>query len=29
VHVVAGLKHLQQLRVSYEDFSTPSDMMQA
>lgn len=29
VHVVAGLKHLQQLRVSFEDFVTPSDMMQA
>ena len=29
VHVVAGVKHLQQLRVAYEDFATPSDKMQA
>ncbi len=29
VHVVAGLKHLQQLRVAYEDFATPSGKMQA
>lgn len=28
VHVVAGLKHLQQLRVAYEDFCTPSDTAQ-
>ena len=28
VHVVAGLKHLQQLRVAYEDFVTPSDRQQ-
>ena len=25
VHIVAGKKHLQQLRVGYEDFATPSD----
>jgi len=24
VHIVAGKKHLQQLRVSYEDFAPPS-----
>ncbi len=29
VHVVAGVKHLQQLRVAFEDFATPSDKMQA
>lgn len=29
VHVVAGVKHLRQLRVAYEDFVTPSDKMQA
>jgi hypothetical protein len=29
VHVVAGMKHLQQLRVAYEDFATPSDRTQA
>ena len=29
VHVVAGLKHLQQLRVAFEDFAPPSDTMQA
>ena len=29
VHVVAGVKHLQQLRVAHEDFVTPSDRMQA
>ena len=29
VHVVAGVKHLKQLRVAYEDFATPSDKMQA
>lgn len=29
VHVVAGVKHLQQLRVAHEDFATPSDRMQA
>ena len=28
VHVVAELKHLQQLRVAYEDFVTPSDRQQ-
>lgn len=28
VHVVAGLKHLQQLRVAYEDFATPSGTAQ-
>jgi hypothetical protein len=29
VHVVAGVKHLQQLRVAHEDFATPSDRTQA
>ena len=29
VHVIAGVKHLQQLRVAYEDFAPPSDRMQA
>lgn len=29
VHVMAGLKHLQQLRVAHEDFAPPSDTMQA
>jgi hypothetical protein len=29
VHVVAGVKHLQQLRVAHEDFVSPSDKMQA
>ena len=29
VHVVAGVKHLQQLRVAFEDFATPSDRMLA
>ena len=29
VHVVAGVKHLQQLRVAYEDFVHPSDKMLA
>ena len=29
VHVVAGVKHLQQLRVAFEDFVHPSDMMLA
>jgi hypothetical protein len=28
VHVVAGMKHLQQLRVSHEDFATPPDRTQ-
>jgi hypothetical protein len=29
VHMVAGVKHLQQLRVAYEDFVPPSDKMLA
>jgi hypothetical protein len=29
VHVVAGVKHLQQLWVAFEDFATPSDRMLA
>jgi hypothetical protein len=29
VHTVAGMKHLQQLRVAHEDFATPSDRTQA
>lgn len=29
VHMVAGMKHLQQLRVAHEDFATPSDRTQA
>ncbi len=29
VVIVAGIKHLEQLRVSYEDFATPSDKAQA